>query len=179
MGIRHSCRPWLFACCGRLQVVVPLLAQFIFYCHHASLATCSLLPQGSAPKGGALSRPVPFLHFPFIFIRSHSSPLFTSIFCYSFPFSVHSPVSDSSTHVSRLLSVLWVPYISCVLVLDHSGLIMCTVSLFWQFTPATISYGAPFVITGSLLPCSGLVWPFSFHMYLLPFASSCHFSFTI
>jgi len=107
--------------------------------------------------------PCHFFIFPFIFICSHSFPLFISIFCYSFSFSVHSLVLDSSAHVSGLLSMLWVPYISCVLVLDHSGLIItCTVSLFWQFTLATISYGAPSVITCSLLLCSGLVQPSPF-----------------
>jgi len=106
--------------------------------------------------------PCHFFIFPFIFIRSHSFPLFISIFRYSFSFSMHSPVLDSSTHVSRLLSVLWVPYISRVLVLDRSRLITCIVSLLWQFTLATISYGALSVITCSLLPCSGLVRPSPF-----------------
>jgi len=130
-------------------------------------------------KGGHCHVPCHFFIFPFIFIHSHSFPLFISTFRYSFPFSVHSPVSDSSAHVSGLLSVLQVPYISRVLVLERSRIITCTVSLFRRFTLATISYGAPFVITCSLLPCSGLVRPSSFHMYLLPFASGCHFSFTI
>ena len=115
--------------------------------------------------------PCHFFILPFIFIRSHSFPLFISIFRYSFPFSVHSPVSDSSAHVSGLLSVLRVPYISRVLVLDRSRLITCVVSLFRRFTLATISYGAPFVITCSLLPCSGLVRPSPFTcicFHLLP-----------
>jgi len=129
--------------------------------------------------------PCHFFIFPFISVVHFHFPL-------SFTFSVHSPVSDSSAHVSGLLSVLWVPYISRVLVLDCSGLITCIVSLLWrfalatcivsllrQFALATISYGAPSVITCSLLPCSGLVRPSPFHMYLLPFTSSCHFSFTI
>ena len=103
---------------------------------------------------------------------SHSFLLFISIFCYSFSFSMHSLVLDSSAHVSRLLSVLQVPYISHVLVLDCSGLIiMCTVSLFQQFTLATISYRALSVITCSLLPCSRFVQPSPFTcicFHLLP-----------
>ena len=69
---------------------------------------------------------------------SHSFPLSIFIFHYSFSFSVHSPVSDSYTHASGLLSILWLPCISHVLVLDHSGLVPCViVSLFQQFTLAT------------------------------------------
>jgi len=157
--------PWITFPPRRPATLLTSFLQFLLYllCSH----------QGSCHVPCHLSI------FPFIFICSHSSLLFISIFRYSFPFSVHSPVSDSSAHVSGLLSVLRVPYISRVLVLDCSGLITCIVSLSRWFTLATISYGAPFVITCSLLPCSGLVWPFFFHMYLLPFASSCHFSFTI
>jgi len=107
--------------------------------------------------------PCHFFIFPFIFIHSHSFLLFISILHHLFSFSMHSPVLDSSAHVSGLLSVLRVLYISCVLVLDHSGLIItCIVSLFWWFTLATISYRALSVITCSLLPCSGLVQPSPF-----------------
>jgi len=76
MGICHSCRPWYFVCCGRLQVVIPLSAQPIFYCPRTSLAAHSLSPQGLAPKGGALSCPVSFLHFP---IHFHSFPFIPTI----------------------------------------------------------------------------------------------------
>jgi len=110
---------------------------------------------------------------------SHSFSFVPIHFRCSFTFSVHSPVSDSYAHVSGLLSMLRLPYISCVLVLDRSGLITCIVSLLRRFALATISYGVPFVITCSLLPYSGLVRPSPFHMYLLPFTSGCHFSFTI
>jgi len=127
----------------------------------------------------SLSHPVSLLHFP---IHFHLFPFISIVhfhFLLSFTFSMHSPVSDSSAHVSGLLSVLQVPYISRVLVLDRSGLITCIVSLLRRFALATISYRAPSVITCSLLPCSGLVRPSPFHMYLLPFTSGCHFSFTI
>ena len=104
-----------------------------------------------------------FFH-SFSFVPIHS--------CYSFAFSVHSLVSDSSAHVSRLLSVLWVPYISCVLVLDHSGLIpMC-----YCFTIPAVHPSYPFHMELHLLShvvCFHApdLWALSFHMYLLPFTS--------
>jgi len=77
-------------------------------------------------KGGALSCPVSHLHFPIHFHSFPFIPTTHSHFPLFISFSVHSPVSDSYAHVSRLLSMLWVLYISCVLVLDRSRLIpMC------------------------------------------------------
>ena len=99
-------------------------------------------------------------------------PLFISIFHCSFSFSVHSPVSDSCTHVSGLLSVHLLLCISCVLVLDCSGLSPCViVLLFWQFT---LAMELCLVITCSLLPYSRLVWPscftcICFHLLLVVF----------
>jgi len=116
---------------------------------------CTSIPQPSldlcVTSCAISSFPIHFHSFPFIPTLHFHFPLFISL--------LHAFSG------LRLLSVLRVPYISHVLVLDHSGLITCTVSLFQQFTPATISYGALFIITCSLLLCSGLVWPFSFHMY--------------
>ena len=102
-GIRCLCCPWLFVCHGRLQVVIPLLAQFIFYCHHVSLTTCSLSPQGSAPTGGALSCPVSLLHFP---IHFHSSP-FIPIVHFHFPLFIFLLCAFSGLRL--LHPCLWTP----------------------------------------------------------------------
>jgi len=71
---------------GNMSFVASIMVQLpweVPSCHsvfgpHASLATRSLLPQGSAPKGGALSRSVSPLHFPIC--SQYSFPFSTTYF---------------------------------------------------------------------------------------------------
>ena len=97
----------------KATMVMALLVWQSMHLHiHMDLQFVLDLVHGGLLAMEWVSHPVSHLHLPIHF-------------CYPFYFSVHSPVSDSYTHVSGLLSMLQVPYISCVLVLDHSGLIMC------------------------------------------------------
>ena len=142
--------PWITFPPRRPATLLTSFLQFLLYllCSH----------QGSCHVPCHLSI------FPFIFICSHSFPLFIPIFCYHLPSLCILRSRTPPPHVSGLLSVLRVPYISRAPVLDRSGLITCIVSLLRRFALATISYGAPSVITCSLLLCSGLVRPSPFHM---------------
>jgi len=138
MGICRSCCPWKFVCHGRLQDVVPHSAWLIFYCHHVSLATHSLSPWGSAPKGGALSCPMSLLHFP---IHSYSFPFIPSI---QFHFLLLTSLLRTFSDLGLLCPCLRTPlhatasmHLTCLssrLFQTHPCVI---VSLFWQFTLAT------------------------------------------